>query len=735
MSRRVAAVLVAVVAAACAVIAAPASAASLPQLTSISVSANQVTAPGQTTLMYTATADYPITRVWGDYVSPEGADHFIYPATGTAGSGVLSLPDGVLNGKWPLSFLALIDSNGDVAHICAAGGAQSSLCTSYADLSAATVTVSGSNADQNAPLISSVSVAPNPVQPGTTTAISWVDDEVHAVTSASFTFENLDPHAQSDTVTFQSPAGADLSTRRFAVPLKPFAFNGAYQLTKIVIQDSLGNQATYLPGGTTQLSRYAISPTSHALDFAAITFTVTGSTQGLAPPQLTSLTVSPPSVPTYNPIVVQDQTTDPSSRAVGVTATFIGPDGKPTTSWPIGTSGELGVDHQYGTYQLSEVLLKDSRGNLMVYRRDGSTYNPITDAVGSHSFNFPHFDQTILPTAPKLVGAWSSPGALAVRWSYSLAETYNGVTGARITVNPGGYSTVVPATTDASQLYTLRGLTNGVAYTVTLTTLAHINAESATTRVTVIPGMSDHFFSTANQNGDAWLVAVSAATDGKAWIYARSGGGYAARTQYTLLYPTPVRETSAGDGVFGVDADGRLEVSGAFNGIEKWQAFGLGWDSMRFLAGGFDFTGDRVPDLYATSQTGELYLYPVLTTSNGLSTAPRRYIGSGWNTMQTVFSAGDFNGDHKADLMAVDGAGVLWLYPGNGQGGFQRRVQVGSGWGGFGAVFNLGDFTGTGHNDIGAVDLSGKLWRYAVTGTGRFTGGRTLIGTGWNGYF
>lgn len=371
----------------------------------------------------------------------------------------------------------------------------------------------------------------------------------------------------------------------------------------------------------------------------------------------------------------------------------------------------------------------------MVYRRDGTTYNPITDEVGSHSLNFPQFDLTILPSAPTLVGAWSSPGGLQVRWTLPPGEQSIGVSGTRITVNPGGYSTTVPAAGSTSQLYTLRGLTNGVTYTVTLTSIAQFNAESAPTRVTLTPGMSDHIFSIADWNTGAVVIALSGATDGKAWFYRPAGTGYAPREQFTDLYPTPVRELSAGHGVFGVDADGRLEIATTLNGSYMSQAFGRGWDSMRFLVSGFDFTGDGVPDLYAVSQTGALYLYPVLETSNGLSIPSRQYVGSGWNAMQTVFSAGDFNGDHKADLMAVDRAGALWLYPGNGHGGFLSRVQVGSGWGGFGAVFNLGDSNPGGLNNIGAVDMSGKLWRYGVTGTGRFTSGRTLVGTGWNMYF
>jgi hypothetical protein len=47
----------------------------------------------------------------------------------------------------------------------------------------------------------------------------------------------------------------------------------------------------------------------------------------------------------------------------------------------------------------------------------------------------------------------------------------------------------------------------------------------------------------------------------------------------------------------------------------------------------------------------------------------------------------DFNGDAKADVMARDGSGALWLYPGNGTGGWLTPRQVGTGWNGMTRIF------------------------------------------------
>ena len=48
--------------------------------------------------------------------------------------------------------------------------------------------------------------------------------------------------------------------------------------------------------------------------------------------------------------------------------------------------------------------------------------------------------------------------------------------------------------------------------------------------------------------------------------------------------------------------------------------------------------------------------------------------------MTAVLSPGDFDGDLKPDVLARGADGSLWLYPGNGSGGWGSPRQVGSGW-------------------------------------------------------
>ncbi|MDO6142059.1 VCBS repeat-containing protein, partial [Paenarthrobacter aurescens] len=55
-------------------------------------------------------------------------------------------------------------------------------------------------------------------------------------------------------------------------------------------------------------------------------------------------------------------------------------------------------------------------------------------------------------------------------------------------------------------------------------------------------------------------------------------------------------------------------------------------------------------------------------------------VGQGWNVMTSITGPGDFNGDGRSDVLARDNSGTLWLYPGNGSGGWLARVQAGQGW-------------------------------------------------------
>jgi hypothetical protein len=138
----------------------------------------------------------------------------------------------------------------------------------------------------------------------------------------------------------------------------------------------------------------------------------------------------------------------------------------------------------------------------------------------------------------------------------------------------------------------------------------------------------------------------------------------------------------------------------------------------------------RVTDLIARDTAGRLWLYPG-NGSGGFTS--RSQVGVGWNSMTAILTPGDVTGDGNADVLGRDAAGRLWLYPGNGTGGFLAKRQIGSGWNIMTAITSAANLNGTGRPDLLARDTTGALWLYPLTGNAAF-GLRTKIGTGWKGY-
>jgi len=157
---------------------------------------------------------------------------------------------------------------------------------------------------------------------------------------------------------------------------------------------------------------------------------------------------------------------------------------------------------------------------------------------------------------------------------------------------------------------------------------------------------------------------------------------------------------------------------------------GSGWGGLNLVFPVGDFGGDGFSDLMARRPDGGLALY----SGNGLGGfrgAPTR-IGTGWSSYTTVFSPGDFNGDGTPDVIARASNGLLYLYPGNGSGGWLPRLTIGQGWNNFSALLSPGDFNGDAKSDLLARAKDGRLWLYAGNGAGGFLPPSRVIGTGWN---
>ncbi|KQX10559.1 hypothetical protein ASC82_23075 [Streptomyces sp. Root431] len=162
---------------------------------------------------------------------------------------------------------------------------------------------------------------------------------------------------------------------------------------------------------------------------------------------------------------------------------------------------------------------------------------------------------------------------------------------------------------------------------------------------------------------------------------------------------------------------------------------GTGWQVHDRIEAVGNVGGAAFSDVVARDRTGVLWLYQ----GTGIAKAPlatRVRVGAGWNAYTQFTGGSDLTGDGRADLVAADGAGALWLYKGTGKASapFATRKRIGSGgWGAYDQLTAVGNIGGGTAGDLVARDRAGVLWLHLGKGDGTFAA-RTRIGGGWNAY-
>ncbi|KOX00343.1 serine protease [Streptomyces sp. NRRL B-1140] len=167
----------------------------------------------------------------------------------------------------------------------------------------------------------------------------------------------------------------------------------------------------------------------------------------------------------------------------------------------------------------------------------------------------------------------------------------------------------------------------------------------------------------------------------------------------------------------------------SFAARESWG----NWDGVNVVLQ-TDLDRDGYQDLvYRVSSTGDVFWAHYVISSGTWST---KQIADNWKTRTRIITPGDVTGDYLPDLLSVDSAGVMWIYPGKGNGTFASRVKVGSGWNQYNSVRGKGDFNGDGKTDLIARSKSGS-YIYLYKGTGKAGSGafsaRVKVRT-WDGY-
>ncbi|WP_329284111.1 VCBS repeat-containing protein [Streptomyces sp. NBC_00691] len=235
-----------------------------------------------------------------------------------------------------------------------------------------------------------------------------------------------------------------------------------------------------------------------------------------------------------------------------------------------------------------------------------------------------------------------------------------------------------------------------------------------------------------------YLNGVNSA--GVIWRYEPVGGGAIQRladssgtgwNYHKHFTQADLDGNGSSNGLYAV-RDGSLHYT-PFGGSPR--NIGAGWGIYNEIISASNTGGAVADDLLARDSSGVLWHY--LGLGNG-ALSQRTRIGSGWNAYTQIAGKGDVSGDGRPDIVARDGSGVLWLYKGTGnyRTPFTSRTRIGSGWNAYNAIVSSGDLDFDGKADLVARDASGALWLYKGRGSATTPySGRVKIGTsGWNGF-
>ncbi|WP_306952539.1 FG-GAP-like repeat-containing protein [Streptomyces sp. B4I13] len=144
-----------------------------------------------------------------------------------------------------------------------------------------------------------------------------------------------------------------------------------------------------------------------------------------------------------------------------------------------------------------------------------------------------------------------------------------------------------------------------------------------------------------------------------------------------------------------------------------------------------DADADGKADLIAADATGSLWLYP--GNGNGGWSSAATYIGS--NLAGYTFAGiGDFNSDGYADIVGLAPGGILRLFPGDvGHDLLTPVANFPGGWSGY-AFAGVADFNRDGKPDLIGRHPDGTLNLFPGTGAGAGLGTTVQIGTGWSSF-
>ncbi|MBF4768120.1 VCBS repeat-containing protein [Nocardioides agariphilus] len=132
------------------------------------------------------------------------------------------------------------------------------------------------------------------------------------------------------------------------------------------------------------------------------------------------------------------------------------------------------------------------------------------------------------------------------------------------------------------------------------------------------------------------------------------------------------------------------------------------------ISAGASAYGSAAPDLLARSGDSLVLLRNAGTTETGAMIPTGVFLP----TAVAMLNAGDWDRDGYADMIVRNaGSGTLWLYRGNGKGGFAAPLQLATGFAGVRLLAAVGDMTGDGYPDLTGQPRNSAMRIYPGNGT------------------
>jgi FG-GAP-like repeat len=176
----------------------------------------------------------------------------------------------------------------------------------------------------------------------------------------------------------------------------------------------------------------------------------------------------------------------------------------------------------------------------------------------------------------------------------------------------------------------------------------------------------------------------------------------------------------SGDDMLGITASGqlRLHPGNVQRPSGTYTVMGGGWQTYNQVTVIGDLNGDGRADLMARDTHGRLWYY-ASQNSLGQPFRSRVQVGTSWNVYDQIIGAANFDGSARGSLVTRDLQGRLWLYDGRSNGTLSGRRQIGTGWNIYNQLIGL-DRNQDGHGDILARTQTGTMYVYAGDGAGGY---------------